>query len=149
MCLSDLPYPASRPPESRPAPSDHLASPPSSGSPPLSSVQAIEAIYERLLSDQGHWGAGTLQAISDVLVRAGRGIEAEMMETVTGWPIARVHTDQVEGYIMQATDGGVVVDLYTRDAQAADRLHVLVDGRPVCGRPLPEAMQAERRPQPA
>ncbi|SEU47848.1 hypothetical protein [Nonomuraea wenchangensis] len=144
MCLSDLPYPASRP-----APSDHPASPPSSGSPPLSSVQAIEAIYQRLLSDQGHWGAGTLQAISDVLVRAGRGIEAEMMETVTGWPIARVHTDQVEGYIMQATDGGVVVDLYTRDEQAADRLHVLVDGRPVCGRPLPEAMQAERRPQPA
>ncbi|MED7931153.1 hypothetical protein SMD20_43510 [Nonomuraea sp. LP-02] len=66
-------------------------------------------------------------------MRAGRGIEAEMMETVTGWPIARVHTDQVEGYIMQA----------------ADRLHVLVDGRPVCDRPLPEAMQAERRPQPA
>ncbi|HEX4815840.1 MAG TPA: hypothetical protein VFV66_24100 [Nonomuraea sp.] len=117
-------------------------------------MEAIEAIYRRLLTDHGDWSADTLQAISDVLVLTGRSIidveaiEAEMLESSTGWPIACVHADQVTGYIHQALDGGIVIDVYTRDQDAAQALRVLVDGQPVHGDPLPEPEAAARRPQP-
>ncbi|MGP3920570.1 hypothetical protein [Nonomuraea sp. 10N515B] len=117
-------------------------------------MQALEAIYRRLLSDHGDWGGDTLEAISDIMVLTGRSvvdveaIEAEMLESSVGWPIARVHADQVTGYIHQAIDGGIVVDLYTRDQAAADRLRVLVDGQPVYGGPLPEPVAAARRARP-
>ncbi|PZG19920.1 hypothetical protein C1J01_10795 [Nonomuraea aridisoli] len=117
-------------------------------------MQAIEAIYQRLLADHGNWGADTLQAIGDVITLTGRcivdveTIGAEMLETSAGWPIARVYADQVTGYVFQALDGGIVVEVYTRDQDSADRLRIFIDGRPVYGAPLPASMAAAGRPQP-
>ncbi|WP_327107239.1 hypothetical protein [Nonomuraea glycinis] len=72
-------------------------------------------------------------------------IGAEMLEDRHGWPIARVHADQMVGYIHQAMDGGILVELFTRDEDAADRLRVLVDGQPLHpgapAKPLPAPPQ--------
>lgn len=107
----------------------------------ISDGLAIDAIY-RVLSRPGDWGADTLTEIAEIVVATGRelmeaaDIAVGLLEDARGWPIAHIQADKVTGYIRQAHDGGMCVDVHTRDGQAREMLRVLIDGQSVHGPPL-------------
>lgn len=137
VCLSDLPGP-------RPllVPRAHAL---------ISDAQAIEDIYRTLLAAYGNWGPDTLATISAIIAATGRSIvdveaiTADMIEdAVTGWPIARILANQITGYVRQTLDGGILVELYTRDRRADRHLRVTVDGQLLHGPALTQACDADR-----
>ncbi|MEU4576027.1 hypothetical protein [Nonomuraea sp. NPDC023979] len=98
-------------------------------------IRALEAIHQRLLADDD-WNADTLQAIEQIILDTGRvtiaeNVRADMIEDHRGRPVARVDSDQMVGFFYQAAHGGIRVELFTRDAEAAGRLHVELDGQPL------------------
>ncbi|MFG1949293.1 hypothetical protein [Nonomuraea sp. NPDC048826] len=128
MCLSNQPGP-------RPLPVPRAQA-------LISDVQAIENIYRTLLAAYGNWGPGTLADISAIIAATGRSIvaveaiTADMIEdAVTGWPIAHIQANQVTGYVRQLLDGGILVELYTRDQRAGRQLRVTLDGHLLHGPP--------------
>jgi hypothetical protein len=56
-------------------------------------------------------------------------ITATVMEHTDGRPIAYIDATSVAVFAYQQLDGSYVVAIDTRDDEAADRLHVLIDGR--------------------
>ncbi|MFC5813613.1 hypothetical protein [Nonomuraea harbinensis] len=128
MCLSDLPGPYPLP-----VPRAHAL---------ITDAQAIEDIYRTLLAAYGNWGPDTLSDISAIIAATGRSIvdvetiTTDMIEdAVTGWPIARIQANQVTGYVRQSLDGGILVELHTRDPRAGRQLRVIVDGQLLHGPP--------------
>lgn len=119
----------------------------------ISDTQAIENIYRTLLAAYGNWGPGTLADISAIIAATGRSIvhvetiTADMIEdAVTGWPIARIQANQITGYIRQVLDGGILVELFTRDRRAGRQLRVTVDGQLLHG-PPPVPPDADGEPE--
>lgn len=104
----------------------------------ISDCLAVDAIY-RVLSRPGDWSADTLTEIAEIVVATGRelmeaaDIAVELLEDARGWPIAHIQADKVTGYIRQVPDGGMCVDVHTRDGQARETLRVLIDGQSVHG----------------
>jgi hypothetical protein len=111
----------------------------------LSDALAIEAIH-RILNAPGEWSPDTLNQVNEIIAATGRrvldpsdieSIDAEVLTDKRGWPVAHVVTEQVTAYVSQDGDGGMCVELYTRDAQARAAMRILIDNRLAFGPPLP------------